>query len=173
MEQVHKLETKLGEFFKPLPALPKDSKEALVKAWPWIALVFGVLQVAAAWGLWGLVRWSDRVVNVFSSYYTAAGVGYSSSERMVIYLALIVLLVDGVILLMAFPELKKRSRRGWDLLFIGALLNALYSVVSIFIDARGMSSLVMGALSTAVGLYLLYQVREKYGSTKSSHTDSK
>jgi hypothetical protein len=66
---------------------------------------------------------------------------------------------------MAYPALVKRERRGWDLLFLGSLLNVLYSVVTIFINGRGMGSFLSGLIGSALAFYLLFQVREKYGRT--------
>lgn len=164
MSAVAKLEKQIGGFFKGAPALPESSKEGLVKAGPWIALIFGVLQLVVAWGLWELMRRSDRLLDTLAMYYDT-GYGLSSTDKTFIYLGIVALLVDAVILLMAFPELQKRARRGWDLLFFGSLLNLGYSVVSLFIDDRGVGSFVFSLLMSAVAFYLLFQVRDKYKGT--------
>lgn len=152
--------------FKGAPALPDNAKKSLVDAWPWIALVFGILQLLAAWGLWGITRFVDRIndaTNSLSLYYTGRSAGLSAMDKNVIYLALIVLLVDAVILLLAFPELKKRTKKGWDLLFLGSLINVVYAVVSVFIHNRGVSSFIFSMISSIIGFYLLFQVKDKYG----------
>lgn len=160
------LETKLEDMFKGLPPLPASSKETLAKVWPWLALIFGVLQLAAAWALWGLIRASDRLIDYANefSYYTGQRLGPSSIDKTMVYLGVIVLVADAVILLMAYPALAKRQRKGWDLLFLGALLNVVYSIVAIFIDGRGVGSFIFSLLGSAVGFYLLFQVREKFSS---------
>lgn len=165
MGTVKSLETKLEGVFKGLPPLSASAKESLAKAWPWLALIFGVLQLAAAWALWGLIRASDVLIDYANefSYYTGQRLGYSSMDKTMVYLGVIVLVVDAVILLMAYPALAKRQRKGWDLLFLGALLNVVYSVLTIFIDGRGMGSFIFSLLGSAVGFYLLFQVREKFG----------
>lgn len=168
MSAVSKLEKQLGDVFKGAPALPANAKESLAAAWPWIALVFGVLQLIAAWGLWDITRRSAELFDTLSRYYTGRSYGLSSFDKTVIYLGIAVLVVDAVILLMAYPELKKRAKRGWDLLFLGALINVGYSVVSLFIDDRGVGSFIFSLLGSAIGFYLLFQVREKYGVVKSA-----
>jgi hypothetical protein len=168
MDAIKKLEDKLNVFFKDLPALPDSSREALVGVWPWIALLFGVAQILAAWALWNMIRAAETLVGRYGSFYVKYPAALSSADRLVIYLGVAVLLADAVILLMAYPELKKRSRRGWDLLFLGALLNVAYSVVSLFINGRGVSSFIFSLIGSAVGFYLLFQVRGKYGSVKTS-----
>ena len=171
-ESIKKLETTIGGLFKDAPPLPKNAKKTLVDIWPWLALIFGVLQLVAAWGLWRLFSWADRVQDAFTAFYVPTVYTYSAFDKLVIYLAIAVLLVDAVILLMAYPELKKRARRGWDLLFLGSLINLAYAVVSVFIRDRGISSLIFGLLSSAISFYLLFQVRDMYGAkqTKESKT---
>jgi hypothetical protein len=67
-----------------------------------------------------------------------------------------------VILLMAYPHLVKRARRGWDLLFLGSLLNVVYSLVSVFIDGRGFSNFLLSLVGSAIGFYLLFQIKDRY-----------
>ena len=168
MEVVKKLEKQLGDLFKDLPALPKNVKETLVAIWPWVALVLGVLQLAAAWQLWRLFDRAQPyldLANQYSQYFTGESIGYSSFEKTMIYVAIAMLVVQGVIMLMAFGPLKNRLKRGWDLMFLSALVSVAYAVVTIFIDARGFGSFVMSLVFTAVGLYFLFQLKDMY-STK-------
>lgn len=166
MEQVRKLEKSLANLYKDLPPLPKNAKESLANAWPWIALVLGVLQLAAAWSLWRLY---DRVqplvdyANQFSQYYRGTTIGYSAFDKLMIYVAIASLLVEGVLLVMAFSPLKRKLKRGWDLLFLSVLLNVVYAVITIFIDGRGAGSFIFNLLGTAVGLYFLFQIRDQFG----------
>ncbi len=165
MLAVKKAEDTIGGLMKGLPGLPESSKESLVKAWPWIALVFGILQILVAWGLYGVISLVNRVsdiTNTYSIYVTGQTAGLSSLDKTLIYLGVLVLLVDGVVLLLAYPKLKTRSKAGWDLLFLGALLNLGYAVLSIFIRDRGVGSFIFSAIGSAVGFYLLFQVRAKY-----------
>lgn len=160
MDSVKKLENKLGELFKDAPALPENVKEFLVKAWPVIALVFGVLQLLAAIGLWSLARSVERLDNMVNFYTYQTGL--STTDRLAIYLGIAILIVDAVILLTAYPHLKKRAARGWDLLFLGSLINVAYSLVSLFINDRGVGSFFFSAIGSIIGFYLLYQVRPFY-----------
>ena len=171
MAVLQNTEQKLGDLFKGLPPLSKSAKESLANAWPWIALVFGVLQLLAAYWLWKLARLTtvlNDFANSLSVAYGGESVGLSSMDKTIIYLGVAILVVDAVILLMAFPHLQKRSRRGWDLLFLGSVLNVVYSVVTLFISGRGVGSFLMGLLGSAVGFYLLFQVRELYKGSRSA-----
>ena len=165
MELVKNAEKALEGVYKGAPKLSASTKESLAKIWPWLALIFGVIQLFAAWGLWHLTR----VVNSVATYYgivTHTSLGYSGKDKLFIYIGIIVLLVDAVILLMAYPKLVKRAKAGWDLLFLGSLLNVVYSVVNLLISGRGFGDFLFSLLGSAIGFYLLFQVKEKY--TKSA-----
>lgn len=167
MEKVRSIENKLADLFKDLPALPKSAKKTIVEYWPYVVLIVGVLQLAAAWSLW---RFYDRAndfvggVNSFISAYTNESIGFSAFDKAVIFLAIAFLAVQAVVMIMAFSPLKARLRKGWDLLFIVALIQVAYAVVSTFIDGRGFGSLVFGLIGAAIGFYFLFQIREFYGA---------
>lgn len=165
MKQLEQAEKTIGGLFKDLPALPKNSKDAIVNIMPWIALVFGVIQVIVAIGVWRLADVVDRtadLVNTYAAYYTVPAAHISAFDRTVIYLGAIVLLVDGVIGILAYKALAARQRRGWDLMFLAALLNLAYAVIAIFINGRGVGSFIMSLIGSAIGFYLLFQIKEAY-----------
>lgn len=172
MKVLRTAEKQIGSFFKGMPALPKQSKETLVQAMPWVALIFGVLQLVAAYWLVQAVRTFEAlsyVTNSLAQYYSGTTVGLSVMDRSIMYVGVGLLVVDGVILLMAYPHLKKRARWGWDLLFIASLLNVVYAVVSAFMAQRGgPGSLFFGLIGSAVGFYLLFQIKDSYLGHSSS-----
>lgn len=159
MRLLRSLETRMGHIFTKAPTLPDSSREALVDLWPWIALIFGVLQLLAAGVLVRLLRLTATVGPI------SGALVISGTERVAIYVGIAVLIIDAVILLLAFPKLRWRSRRGWELLFLGSLLNFGYTIISFFIHSRGILPAVFGLLGSVVGFYLLYQVRGAYKAT--------
>lgn len=177
MELVHKAEKALEEPIGALPALPKETRRSLAVIWPWLALVAGILQLLAAWWLFDWARelekyseWADRLT---VSYGVSAD---NTGLTVWVWLAIIVLVIDAIILLAAFPKLQKKQKAGWDLLLLGALINLVYGIVSLFIDGRGGFSGLFGALvGSAIGFYLLFQVREYFGggTIKASSTKKK
>ncbi len=164
MEIVQRADAKLSGVFKGMPPLSNDAREGLAKAWPWIALVFGILQLLAAYSLWRLTQYVSILNDLAQSLGTYSGynVGISSFDKIMIYLGVIVLALDAVILLLAFPKLRARQRAGWDLLFLGVLLNVVYAVVVLFVNGRGVGSFIMNLIGSALGFYLLYQVKDKF-----------
>lgn len=167
MKQLEQAEKSLNGVFKDLPPLPPNAKESIVKVMPWLALIFGALQIIAALFVWRLANYVDRaadIVNTYAAYYAVPGAHISAFDRSVIYLGAIMLVVEGVIGLLAYKELVARKRRGWDLLFLAALLNVAYAVVSIFINGRGFGSFIISLLGSAVGFYILFQIKDMYHS---------
>lgn len=168
MELLKKLDAKLSGVFKDLPPLPDSARETLAQIWPWLALIGGVMQLFAALAVWRLLNWA-REVEQFTAYYSrVTGVDYGPSafDKTMIYVGVAFLVVDAVILLLAFSPLRARDSKGWRLLFLGALLNLAYAVVSIFIDGRGLGSFIVSLVGSAIGFYLLYQVKDKFNGKK-------
>lgn len=165
MVALRKIEDKFAELFKGLPNLSPSSKESLANFWPWLALIAGLLQLLSAKWLYDVTRWTNSLTdlaNTLSIYYANTPVGPTSFDKSVIYLGIIMLVVDAVILLMAFPHLKRRARKGWDLLFLGSLINLAYSVLQLFRYHGGFGSFLFSLIGSAIGFYLLFQVREKF-----------
>lgn len=171
MQQVKKIEATMSGWFKNAPALPKNVKETLATIWPWAALVFGVLQLLAAWTLWRLfesARPFAELADQYSQYFGTVDIGYSSFDKTMIYLAIAIAVVQGVLLLMAFSPLKDRLKKGWDLMFLSALVGIGYSIVTIFIDGRGVGTFLFNLVIVGIVLYLLFQLKDMYKSKKAA-----
>lgn len=165
MELVHKAENALEEPFNSLPPLPKDARKGLAGIMPWLALLGGVLQLASAWWLYDWARVADSWVDAANRLSAAFGVAPVNAGLTVwVWIAIAVLAVSGALLLLAFPKLQKKAKAGWDLVFLGALINLVYGIVSLFVDGRGGFGSLLGALiGSAISFYLLFQVREFFG----------
>ena len=167
-EMLNDLAKKLEPLFKGLPPLPKGAKEWLVKAWPILALIFGVLQLLAVWGLWQ----SGHLVNSLATYTNTLshiyGTGVVVNNLGVFYwISLIVLAVDAVILLLAYPGLKARSISGWNMLFLAAIVNVVYGIVSAFDSGYGnFGNLIFSLIGAAIAFYFLFQIRSYYVGKK-------
>ena len=164
---VKPIENALAPIFKELPALPPNVKKALVKYWPIIALVLGVLQLVAVLSLWNL---GHAATNVANQIYMAAGASpIAPALSAFYYLGLGSLLIDGLLLLMAYAPLKARLKRGWDLLFLATLVNLLYGALLLFDGYYGgFMHLISALVGSAIAWYFLFQIRESYVGSASS-----
>lgn len=84
------------------------------------------------------------------------------------WLAAAVLVAYVVMLGMAISKLKVQQKRGWDLIFYGALLFLAYDVVAWlqYPSAGGFFGLLWNVAWAIVGLYFIFQVRSKFVSAK-------
>ncbi len=166
MEMLSKLETMLAGVYKATPKLSGNAKKSIVNIWPWVALIFGILQLWAAYGLWHWGRDVNKVADVFNSYLGTNTIVHHLN--IFYWISLVVLAFTGVLLLMAYPGLKAHAKSGWNLLFYSALLNGVYGIFSAFNNYGGVGSLVIQLIVSAIVLYFLFQIRDQYGGAKSA-----
>lgn len=163
------IEKALEPVFNALPPLPKNIKEWLVKVWPYLALIGGLLQLFGAWGLWNLGHMASKLINYTHSLSRFYGVTVPTVNSLGVFywVGLIVLVVDAVIMLLAYPGLKNHRKSGWDMLFLAVVVNLVYGVLALF-DAsyQGVGTLAGALIGSAISFYLLYQVRSYYTSDK-------
>jgi hypothetical protein len=167
---LNSIDKMLAPLFKDLPPLPKGAKDWFVNAWPILALIFGVLQLLAAWGLWHLGHVVNAVANYTNTYAQLYGTGTTVNGLGFFYwVGLIVLIVDGLILLLAYSGLKARSKRGWNMLFLAALVNLAYGVLLALDNVYGgFGRLIWALVTSAIVFYFIYQVRSYYVGSRSS-----
>jgi hypothetical protein len=173
MAKTSELETKMSEVFvDKAPKLPAGGVKAITEWAPWLALIAGVLSLWSAWALWHWAHLASNVLNyahdLCNSTYGAyaanscAAVDDASRLSLWVWLSLIVLAVEGVLYLLAYPGLKARNKQGWNYLFYGALVNVVYAVVSLFTDYNGGSHFIGALIGSVIGFWILFQIRSAY-----------
>lgn len=166
MEYLTKIEDWLAGVYKTAPKLSDSSKKSIVKAWPWVAIVLGVLQAWAAYALWHWGHEVNKVVDTFNAYFGNTLTGHIHTLSVAYWISLVVIIVEAVLLLAAYPGLVKHAKAGWNFLFYGALVNVVYAVFSTFNDYGGAGSLIGGLIGSAILFYFLFQIRDQYGAGK-------
>lgn len=161
---LQKLETMMAGWYGKAPKMSDGARKGLAGALWWLALIFGVLQLWAAWALWRLSDYIEplnRAADYVNEYFGRTVV--DDSLNFFFYFALVVVVIDAVILLLAVPGLKALKKIGWNLLFYSLLLNLVYGFVRMFSDVGGgFGSFVWGLLMSAVVGYFLFQVRDNF-----------
>src|ERR1700722_9124627 len=125
------LETWLAREFKTLPNLSQDTKKSIVDVWPSVAIIFGVLQLLAAISLWHTGHEALHLINTVSRLYvnpTTAVIHLNAAY----WVSLVALVIDGLVLLTAFPQLRWHAKGGWNMLFYGTLIYFVYSICAVF-----------------------------------------
>lgn len=166
MEMLNKLESILAGIYKATPKLSGNVKKTIVDFWPFVAVIFGVLQLWGTYALWNWGRDVNKVIDAFNSYLGTSAV--VNQLNVFYWISLVVLAASGVLLLMAYPKLKAKAKSGWNLLFYSAILNGVYGVFSAFNNYGGSGSLIIQLIVSAVVLYFLFQIRDLYSGSKST-----
>ncbi len=170
MEAVHKIETVLVEQYKKAPHLPDGGQKWLAEnAW-WIVLIGVVLSV---FGLFGIISVLGLALFGLSLGGAALGAGYGAAVGAALggvllvttLLLLALYIIETVLLGMAVSPLKAAKKRGWDLVFLVALLNVAVLVVTNVISAN-LVGLIFGLLWAGVGGYFLFEVRDRFVAKK-------
>lgn len=165
MGVLQNLEKTIGGWYKGAPKLSDGSKETLANIWPWLALIGGILMALSALNAFRWANAANDVYDAANEFYRAIGASQIVESRFTMWLWISVafMAVEAVLLLMAFPKLKKREKSGWDLLFLVGLLNVAYAVVSLFSDYYGgVGALIWNLVISAVVFWLLFASRDKY-----------
>jgi hypothetical protein len=146
-------------------------KKRIVKYMPIIGLVVGVLGLFAALALWNAAHAASTLVDYANELSKAYGTGETVKNVGVsFYLAFIMLLITSIIPIVAYSGLKAHSKtRGWNLLYISALLSLVYGVFNAFYYGSPMN-LISTFIGSAISLYILFQIRSYYQATKSVST---
>lgn len=138
------LEKTLNEYFgKKAPQLPDGVKDVIVNLAPWVTLILMILALPALLFLFGLAT----VLAPFGMM--AEGARYGTS-----LVGTVVSIVSLVLEALAIPGLFARSIKGWRLVYWSTLVGFVASLVSF--------NVVGGLLSAVIGLYFLFQIRDRY-----------
>lgn len=140
--QTKALAKPLEDLFAKAPALPANGRELLVTYAPWLSLIFGVLLVLVSLGGLG-------VGSTLAPFMIYTGVNPTF-----LLIASILGIVEGALMVIAFPSLKAKHVRGWNLWFWAEVLAVVSAVVSF--------NLVGAVLNFIIGFYLLFQVKSLY-----------
>lgn len=142
-EPLNKLISTMEGWFSKLPSLPKEWKDVIVKVAPWFALIFGVLGVLGGISALGLLT-------VFSPLAALGGGAQAVGAGLLVG---VLLLLSSGLMVAAFPGTRAMKASGWNLLFLSELVGVVSAVLSFS---------PFGILFSAVGFYILFQIRSYY-----------
>ncbi|MBI2420940.1 MAG: hypothetical protein HYV38_02560 [Candidatus Levybacteria bacterium] len=143
---------KLDQIVKPLenlyakaPALPVGAREFIVSVTPWLSLIFGVLTVLASLSAFG--------ISAISSPLLALG----GTSPVMLMLIAVFGLVEGVLMVVAFPSLRKKLLKGWNLIFLVELISIVDSIFSF-----NPAAFIVDLIVAAIVFYFLFQIKPYY-----------
>ncbi len=172
MELLKTIEDSLAPLFKQ-PEMPDGGKKWFVKYLPILALIGGILQAISALLLWQAWYVADNYLGIANDIARSYGAQTSLGRPAALWfwLALTSVVIGAVILLMAYKPLKEKQKKGWDLLLLGSVINVVYAVLLIFVGSGyggGFSNFIFSLIGSAIGFWILFQIRKSYISSKKS-----
>ncbi|MBC7564769.1 hypothetical protein H7100_00850 [Candidatus Saccharibacteria bacterium] len=165
MELISKLEKTVLGWAKNVPHLPAAGQKWLGQNVWWIALigaiVSGIAFLVSLVGLLGaiaLLSAPSSLYFVTSSYTSLAILGFCVS--------LVFLAANGVLLGVAVKPLQDMQKKGWVLLFMTLLVEALSVVVNAVLSfsvAGFILGIMFGAVGLAIGAYFISEIHGQFG----------
>jgi len=165
MSKINNLELWLANIYKEAPKLSKNGQKGLVKYLPWISFVLGLFSLYSAWLLWHWAHVANSLINYANSINQLyGGTSVVGLQKMTagIWISIVILLVESVMLLAAYPWLKDLRKSGWNLLFYISIINIVYGIFVMFTDYGSLFNLIESLIITAIGLYFLFEIRDHY-----------
>ena len=147
------LENWLAPLFEKTPHLPHNVRQTLVSIAPWLALIGGILGLAALLPVLGMLPALSALPFMGGMM---GGAYYAMYPALII--ALVIGVIGAVLDLLAFRPLSQHKKAGWNLLFYSQILAVLAIILQIYSGYYVLGS-VIGLL---IGLWLLFEVRSLY-----------
>lgn len=127
--------------------IPAKGKEFIVQIAPWVAIIIAVLSIPAILAIFGI-----------GSFFGSLAFSFGVSMGFKYYVGIAILAVQVILMFMAFPGLKDRKIKGWKYIYYSDLISGVYGIVS----AYGVGDAIGSLLGTAIGLFILFQVKSYY-----------
>lgn len=123
-----------------LPDLSPEVREAVLKILPFLAIIFGLLITIAS------------VMEILGTPFISILAFGKSTLIQTLLVTNVLGIIQGVLMVSAFSALRKRSKKGWKLIFWSQILWIISSFISLSV------ALMLGFLF----LYPLLKVRSEY-----------
>jgi hypothetical protein len=132
---------------KKAPAMPDNIKDTLVSFAPYLAIIGIIFSLPAIFAILGI----GAMMGPFSAFL---GAPYMMSFGASYYIGVVGLIISAIFDGLAIPGLFKRSMSAWRLMYYSSLVTFVASILQ-----GNLGSAILGGL---IGLYILFQVKNKY-----------
>ncbi len=137
---------------------------------PWVSLFLGVLSLLSTLLLWQWSHATKASISYFNQLKVDAGGQAATAHRlsMVVWFSIFILLIQSVLFLAAISATRRRHKSGWNLLFYAAITNLSYGIIITLSAYDGGGRMIMSLLTSALGVYFLFQIRSFYLGRKAT-----
>lgn len=161
MEFINKLEGTIGGWVKNVPHLPPAGQKWLGQNVWWIVLIGAIASgVAILVSLFGLL-----LGGVTASYVYVVDPGFATWVLISSIVSLVFLTIRGIILAMAVAPLKNLKKKGWVLLFVSWLIQAVSVVVGAILSLSVIGfigTILFGAIGLLISGYFIFEIHGQF-----------
>lgn len=172
---VHKVETTVENWLKPLPHLPEVARKWLAENVWWIVLVGAILTSISVLVQVGGVFTTIAAISsaaVWLAYYV--GPVYTWWGVTVQLVSVVLFAAVAALMWLAVKPLQDVKKKGWDLLLLTLLADlAIVVIVNVLgFGVFSIFSIIFGAIAVAIGGYFLFEIRSRFAVTTKKKTKS-
>lgn len=154
-----KIEQMIEKWLKAIPHLPKSGQRWLAENVWWIALIGAILSGISVLVLLNTIRELTSPVSFYGYVLTSTFTGW---EIFISIVSAVFVIVTGLLLALAVKPLRAIEKKGWTLLFIVSLVEAVNVVLGAVLSLSVfgfITQVIFGAIGFAIGIYFLFEIR--------------
>lgn len=172
MKFVDKLETMIEGWLKPAPRLPAAGRKWLGENIWWLVLVGVILSAIAFFMSLAGIFTAMSLIGAVGLYGTYVASAYDGMWFVAAVVSLAFTALSVLVMATAISPLKVKNKKGWSLLFLAWVINAVALVVNIilsFSPVTLIAGVIVGGIVLAVSAYLLFEIKSEFARvTKTS-----
>lgn len=169
MDTIRSLEKSLGEQYAKAPHLPKNITHWIADNIWWLVIIGVVLSALSILALLPLLLFSFGLTTAtqlsLAPYSNAAYSTGVNAAWLTSLVSLAGIVVTTVLEAMAISPLKHKLKKGWTLLFIVALFNLGFGIVSAILTVN-LGSIFFTILGSAIWGYVLFEIYGYFATSK-------
>ena len=164
MEFIGKLEKMVLGWAKDVPHLPPAGQRWLGSNVWWIVLIGAIFSgIAFLFALGGLFTLVSLLGAVSNSYYVTGN--FTSLAIANAIISIVFLVINGLLLAFAVKPLQNKQKKGWVLLFMALLVEAVSVVISAVLTFSFVGfvvTILFGAIGLAIGAYFIAEIHGQF-----------
>jgi hypothetical protein len=165
---LRRVEVLLEKWWKGIPHLPKGGQRWLAENVWWLTLIGAILSAISFLVLLNTIRQLASPVSYFGYVLTPAYTGWAIFTSIV---SLVFVVITGLLLAFAVKPLRAIDKKGWTLLFIVGLVEAVNIVLNAILSLSVfgfITEIIFGAIGFAIGMYFLFEIRDHFAHVVST-----
>lgn len=162
MKYLNSIETQAVALSDKLPSISSNVKKSIVSAMPVVVIVVAIIQIFTAYSIYDSAR-GVGIGELQTDLYSSGLLEPSSGFGFFVWLVIVSLLLSAIVLFKSYPDIEAKKKKGWDLVFLSTLINAVHVVTVVLVRESAFGGYPLWTLfGSLVGAYLVLQIRQEY-----------